>query len=42
MIASAGNLSILRADLNLSSVTVLSTAIPHTIGLAPDQTVVTE
>ena len=42
MITSACDLSILRADLNISSITVLSTAVPHSIGLGPDKTVVTE
>ena len=42
MIAVAGDLSIAGAHLHLASVTVLSTAVPHSISLRPDEAVITE
>ena len=42
MVASAGDLPITGADLNLSCITVRSTAVLDSIGLRPDVAVVTE
>ena len=42
MVASAGDLPITGADLNLSCIAVRSAAVPHPIRLCPDVAVVTE
>ena len=42
VVASAGDLPITGADLNLSCITVRGTAVPHPIRLCPDVAVITE